>query len=147
MQTVIIDFRGSGGMWSDEHRSIHMTKKQRKAVEEKMLKDRAEQLAKQFNLPTISINRMDTVRENIMEKRIEQLEKEFNPAPKPINKIVDLRKISMHSMAKLEKHDEYIKYLEKRKLRKEENKTEFDRQKKLWTKKNGVDMTLSKETG
>jgi hypothetical protein len=34
-------------------------------------------------------------------------------------------------MAKLEKHDEYIKYLEKRKLRKEENKTEFDRLKQI----------------
>jgi hypothetical protein len=110
----IINFRGYGEMWDDGDPSIHWTQKQRKAVEEKMLKDRAEQVAKNFNLSTISINRMDTVRENIMGKRIKQLEKEFNPRPIPLNKIVDLREISIYSMQKLEKHDEYIKYLEKR---------------------------------
>jgi 2-oxo-4-hydroxy-4-carboxy--5-ureidoimidazoline (OHCU) decarboxylase len=83
-------------MWDDEDPSIHWTQKQRKAVEEKMLKDREEQLAKKFNLPSISINKMGTIRENIMEKMMERLEKEFNPPPIPINKIVDLRKIIMY---------------------------------------------------
>jgi hypothetical protein len=87
-----------------------------------MLKDRAEQLAKKFNLPTISINRMDTVRENIMGKRIERLEKEFNPPPITTNKIVDLRKISMHSMAKLEKHDNILNILREENYEKKKTK-------------------------